>query len=136
MILRDDTDCFLLARTLCFLGNFRAEEAETIDLYEALSWIKSIGLEYVVVEMDAKLVMDVVNKGEQDESIFGCYVSPCNELFGSFNSLSIHFMYCTVNEVTHSFARASISYLSLHVWVESPTFVEDLLDEICFTCNK
>ncbi|KAL8519132.1 hypothetical protein ACS0TY_010174 [Phlomoides rotata] len=76
MILRDDTGCILLTRTLCFPGKFRAEEVEAIGLFEVLSWIESIGVENVVVEMNVKLVADAVNKGEQDERcpFFLCFI--------------------------------------------------------------
>ncbi|KAL8461944.1 hypothetical protein ACS0TY_033143 [Phlomoides rotata] len=61
MVLRDDTGCFLIGRTLYFPGNYRSEEAEVIGLNEALSWIKNLGKDNVEVEMDTMVVVDAVN---------------------------------------------------------------------------
>ncbi|KAL8476020.1 hypothetical protein ACS0TY_028620 [Phlomoides rotata] len=43
-------------------------------ILEALSWIKQLGVERVVIEMDSKLVFDALKGLERVRSVFGgCY---------------------------------------------------------------
>ncbi|KAL8457781.1 hypothetical protein ACS0TY_034779 [Phlomoides rotata] len=63
MVIRDDLGSFMVARTVCFPGNLRADEAKVIGLYEALSWNKNLTMDNIEVEMDVKVVVDAFNSG-------------------------------------------------------------------------
>ncbi|KAL8518457.1 hypothetical protein ACS0TY_009727 [Phlomoides rotata] len=58
MVLRDDNGEFIACKSLVIPGVYAVGLGEAIGVYEALSWIKGLGMERVVVEMDAKLVFE------------------------------------------------------------------------------
>lgn len=73
---------FIVRRELC--GDLSTGEGEAIGLLEALSWIKHLNIAKVVVEIDAKLVVYVVNGGVRDVSIFGNIIGACKQELSSF----------------------------------------------------
>ncbi|KAL8545721.1 hypothetical protein ACS0TY_005736 [Phlomoides rotata] len=91
-----------------FMEDMTTDDAEVFGLHEALSWSKSLGMDNIEVEMDANVVVDAMNNKEQSDSIFGCFVHSCKSLQ---------------------------NICEPHVRDESPTFVDDLLDSICYSCE-
>lgn len=75
MILCDEHGGFVACHTIVIEGFYDVDEREAMRLYEALSWIKSLGHERVMVKVDAKIVADVVNSYKQNMSIFDDYIS-------------------------------------------------------------
>ena len=61
MVLRDDAGCFLDCSTLKFEGFYNVKEGEAMGLPEALSWVKNMGYQKVVYELDAKMVVYAVH---------------------------------------------------------------------------
>ncbi|KAL8456874.1 hypothetical protein ACS0TY_034927 [Phlomoides rotata] len=78
-------------------------EGEAISLHEALSWIKDLEFERVIIEMDVKVVVDAVNNLEIYTSVFGDIVDGCRREFRVF----------------------------LQCRVERPSFVDDIPDMFC-----
>lgn len=70
-ILHDGWGNHLFSRTHVMPGSYSPEESEAIGLHEALSWIKDLGITRVIIEMDAKIVVDAVNDSFSDNSILG-----------------------------------------------------------------
>lgn len=52
-VLRDAEGNFVSARSLQWKGLFLVKEAEALGIRDALSWVKGMGFEAIVVEMDA-----------------------------------------------------------------------------------
>ncbi|KAL8516636.1 hypothetical protein ACS0TY_015048 [Phlomoides rotata] len=61
MILHDDSGGFVSCHSLVIPGVYRVDEEEVMGLLKALSWIKQLGFHRVKIEMDAELVVDVMN---------------------------------------------------------------------------
>lgn len=59
MVLRDNSGAHIIGRTLLFNSNFAVDVGEALGIYEALSWVKQLGLERIVVEGDSKVVFDI-----------------------------------------------------------------------------
>ncbi|KAL8505784.1 hypothetical protein ACS0TY_016849 [Phlomoides rotata] len=95
----------------------------------------NLDLDNIELEMDAKVVVGAFNSDAQGDSTFGCYIRSCRDLFSTFNCILLRFVPRIANVVTHSFARALVSFLSPHSWVEPPSFVDDLLDSFCNSCE-
>ncbi|KAL8515507.1 hypothetical protein ACS0TY_014262 [Phlomoides rotata] len=83
IILHDDRGHHFLSRSHVMPGLYEPEEGEAIGLHEALSWIKDLRVSRVVVEMDAKNVVDAVNGNEEFNSVFGDIVEGCKGLLYS-----------------------------------------------------
>lgn len=97
-----------------------------MGLYEALSWIKGMELDRVLIEVDAKVVVEAVNSNKQNLSTFGNYIT--------YPNFSIFYICRSANELTNRLAKVSRNFLSPSCWVEPPSIVDDLLDDFC-TCN-
>ncbi|XVF65513.1 hypothetical protein PTKIN_Ptkin09bG0255300 [Pterospermum kingtungense] len=60
MVLRDESDAFLAARTASFAGSPLMKAVEAACLLDALKWVSALGFQFVEFESDAKYVKDAV----------------------------------------------------------------------------
>ncbi|KAL8473140.1 hypothetical protein ACS0TY_030102 [Phlomoides rotata] len=60
MIIHDDKGEFVACRSIVTPGVFRVDEGEAMGMLEALSWVKQLGFEKIIIEIDAKIVYDVL----------------------------------------------------------------------------
>ncbi|KAL8488536.1 hypothetical protein ACS0TY_024713 [Phlomoides rotata] len=77
MVLRDEIGDFIMGCTLIFEGYVEVKVGEAMGFFEVLSWAKSMNLEKVVIEGDAKVVVDALNSRALNHTIFGDYVGSC-----------------------------------------------------------
>lgn len=61
IIIRDEYGGFIVGKTVVIDGCLEVEEGEVMGLYEALSWIKDMDLQEVIVEGDAKIIYSGCN---------------------------------------------------------------------------
>ncbi|KAL8554186.1 hypothetical protein ACS0TY_002410 [Phlomoides rotata] len=93
---------------------------------EALSWVKDLGLQNVVIEGDSKIVIDAINLNVEGVSAFHDVISTCRLLVSEFNNCSILFAKREANIMAHTFARVSRVHESPSWWVNPPDFVVGL----------
>ncbi|KAL8491613.1 hypothetical protein ACS0TY_023274 [Phlomoides rotata] len=89
MVLRDDHGDFIVGRSLVLPGCYAVDVSEAYGVYEALSWIKHLGVHSVVIEMDAKLVFDALKGSTSSRSVFGNVIASCKIIFNSLSDVSI-----------------------------------------------
>ncbi|KAK6119127.1 hypothetical protein DH2020_047135 [Rehmannia glutinosa] len=68
MVVRDDRGEFVVARIVLFSGLYQVREAEVIGIREALSWTKNLGFKHLIIETDAKYVVDGLARLENEIS--------------------------------------------------------------------
>ncbi|KAL8474699.1 hypothetical protein ACS0TY_031225 [Phlomoides rotata] len=78
MVLRDDEGVFLAARSLVFSGYLEVDISEAMRFMEALSWVKHLGFENVIVEGDSKVVVDAILSSASSESSFEDFIYVSN----------------------------------------------------------
>lgn len=61
MVVRNDKGDFILAKSLSLSGCLSVDLGEAMGFSEVLSWVKSLQLDRVIVEGDAKIVIDAIN---------------------------------------------------------------------------
>lgn len=83
MVLRSHDGEFIAARSMIFSLLLSPDEGEALGFFEALSWIKSWGLTNVIVEGDAKVVVDAIKSSSVNNSIFGDYVAASRSIIRS-----------------------------------------------------
>ncbi|XP_031101776.1 uncharacterized protein LOC116005672 [Ipomoea triloba] len=88
-------------------GVYSVCEAETMGAREALSWIKKIGWTRIVLETDAQLVTNAVQKG-LNITPFGAIIDDIQLLLGSIEDSSITFVRRSANETAHVLARKAL----------------------------
>ncbi|KAL8463261.1 hypothetical protein ACS0TY_034052 [Phlomoides rotata] len=113
MVLLDDNEEFIACKSFVILGVYAVELGEAIGVYEALSWIKGLGMERVVVKMDAKLVFDGVTGVPESRSIFGNVIETCKILMNSLEYGPFNLVKRDANVIAHSIARTARSFPSI-----------------------
>lgn len=131
MVLRDANGTFVAARTLVLPGMVPADVGEAMGFVEALSWVKGMKLENVIVEGDARLVVDAIDSSERNCSSFGDYIELCKSILRSCPSYSISCVRRCANSIAHALARESRSFESPFCWVDLPSFVARLPADVC-----
>ncbi|KAL8477087.1 hypothetical protein ACS0TY_029410 [Phlomoides rotata] len=81
MVLRDDRGEFIAAKTVVYHSILDVDIGEAMGFMEALSWVKDLGLQNVVIEGDAKIVVDAINLKTEGVSAFHDVISICHKLF-------------------------------------------------------
>lgn len=133
IVLHNEWGRHLFSRTHVMPGTYLPEEGEAIGLHEALSWIKDLGISRVIIEMDAKIVVDTVNEVISPNSILGDIVDGCKRALLNSPNFSVRWIPRDANVTAHRLARSARSFSSPHYWVERPTCVDGLPDISC-TC--
>ncbi|EEF44451.1 conserved hypothetical protein [Ricinus communis] len=108
------------------LRDHRAQEARLAEapfLKETLSWICEQSLANVIIESDAKMVIDSFHQFAFDISEFGCLVNT----FRSIASFCVNVRVVFVKRQANAIAKAAHSNASLMVWQEAPDFIRPLL---------
>ncbi|XVE74733.1 hypothetical protein DITRI_Ditri12bG0041700 [Diplodiscus trichospermus] len=79
--LRNENGRVLACRTKWRKAAVSIKEGEAMGLYESLTWVTPMGMGYtnVIFEMDAKGVVEAVNRGAADVTEFGTVVDSCKE---------------------------------------------------------
>lgn len=68
---------FILGRTVWHHQRLPVHEGEAIALLEAVMWIIDLGLQYVVLESDWKMVVDHIHKNQHAFSKFATIINHC-----------------------------------------------------------
>lgn len=74
MLLRDEIGHMLAGRTMWKPGIMKVDEGEAWGLWEAVCWVRSLGYNRVVIEVDAKRVTDAIKSEEDMNTPFGNYI--------------------------------------------------------------
>ncbi|KAL8527499.1 hypothetical protein ACS0TY_005369 [Phlomoides rotata] len=85
LVVHDHNGRHLFSRSSTVPGLYASDEGEAIGIFEALNWIKELNLRNVIIEMDAKLVVDAFNAGIGDScSVFGDIIDACISSFRNY----------------------------------------------------
>ncbi|KAK6126674.1 hypothetical protein DH2020_039582 [Rehmannia glutinosa] len=120
MVVRDDNGEFVVARTVVFQGLYEVREAEAIGIREALSWTKNLGFQQLIIETDAKYVVDGLVSLEPGISEFDNILKECQILLQSEPAFSVTFVHRNGNRVAHALAKEAFSFDSPFVWSSPP----------------
>ncbi|KAL8556989.1 hypothetical protein ACS0TY_004456 [Phlomoides rotata] len=84
----------------------------------ALSWVKNLGFQNVIVEGDSKIVVDVILSSSACDSSFGDFIARSKVLLVSCCNVSVAFVKRSVNSMAHAIVRISRNFESPHSWVD------------------
>lgn len=86
-----------LARTVYKLGSVRVEVAEAMAINKALSWIKSLQWNGVVVESDCLVAVQAFRSKVAIVSPFGRIIAKCRQLAQEINTVNLFFVRRSAN---------------------------------------
>lgn len=131
MVLRGDSGTFVMGCSKVWMGCKDVELGEAMGFYEALSWIKSLVISKVILEGNAKIVVDDIKSDHSYLSVFGDFISSCKTIMTKMPSISIGFVCRDANIMAHTWVRASRSFELSHYWYDPLDFVAGLPTVIC-----
>ena len=94
---------------------FSPREAEATGVRQVLSWLKNHNYDNVIVEMDAKQVLDNI-KGPSGSSAFNTIIDDCKLLLNHFAAIQLRFVF---NESFLSNSQKSYFFIFL-VYINGP----------------
>ncbi|KAL8514017.1 hypothetical protein ACS0TY_013220 [Phlomoides rotata] len=97
--------------------------------------IKEMNRGDIIVEGDAKIVVDAINSSLLHNSVFGDCIDACKSILLESPGVSVVFVKMSANVVAHQFVRVSCHYGCYHSWIDPPSFVFGLPFVPCF-CNN
>lgn len=107
MCLTDYRCAFIKARTAWLPQCIPVPEGEATGLLEAANWVRSLGLQNIVFEIDWKIVVDLINSPRIDISELGSLIHDNVDLLSNSPNFMVSFNRRLRNGVTHSLARAA-----------------------------
>jgi hypothetical protein len=106
------------------------QETEAIGLYEALFWLRELGIQCVTIKLGCKSVVDGVVGNLTNVAEYGTIIKKCKTLLNCLQNFKISFIRRQTNLVAHTLARASWSYASSTIFNLSPKKDEDMFINI------
>ncbi|CAN1814975.1 Putative ribonuclease H protein At1g65750 [Linum perenne] len=108
------------------------KEGEGQAISEALAWMEENGIVQGVVESDAQGVVRAIQASREDVSELGDIVRRCRRLLDRNPGFEVCFVRRVQNKVAHELARRSCSCTSPVCGVVSPSWLHDVMSEVCF----
>ena len=108
-ILKEDMSAFIAYKGLRLPRLPTVKEGEALALFEAMTWVHSMGYSMVIFEIDCKEVVDALQHGLPNDSNFGLILRRCHLLLCSEQSFKVVHVRRTANEAAHAIARRSRS---------------------------
>ncbi|XP_019150955.1 PREDICTED: uncharacterized protein LOC109147752 [Ipomoea nil] len=111
-VVRDHVGSFVAAKS----GRLSCEcdplMAESMAAREALSWLKGLRHNTIILESDCLILCNAFNSNDLDFSYVGLLVKQCQSIASDIGSVKVQHVKRTANQVAHVLARATISLLS------------------------
>lgn len=128
MIVRDSRGVVIVARSLSKLGSLELAAAETMALYFGVKLCVEYGIQQIIVEGDAKQVIDAVQASGENSSIFGQLVGDVLVVLNSFTSWKACHVNREANRAAHELARLAILQVIDTTWQEDlPSCISDIV---------
>ena len=127
-VIRDDQGEFIAARNGVLNGPMNPALAKALSCKEALSWLKNLSYNKVIVELDAQQLVHALQGFQEDLSYFGSIVEDCKILSKDLGDCTFVFVKQSANQMAHSLAKATDSMLDQGVWFFNlPFFISHVL---------
>ncbi|WCJ31174.1 hypothetical protein M5689_012685 [Euphorbia peplus] len=127
-VCRDHTGHVLSCWTRTIYRRWPVLVAEALCLKFAIQWVLTEGLTGVVIETDAKGVVDhLLGKGLDCSEVAGI-LDCCRLLLQSCSQVCVQFVKRDVNSLADGLAKASFNWLQPMYWLSVPQFVNNLAD--------
>ena len=118
----------MVARNEVLTGLMEPTLTEAMSCKEALSWLKSLGYNKVIVESNAQQLIHALQDSNGDLSYFGFIVDDCKIMSKDLGEYLFVFAKRLANQVAHSLVRAAGSMFDRRVWFFSlPLFISHIL---------
>lgn len=108
--------------------------AESLVLCQTVELCNDLRLNKVILEGDAQVVVNTVNKEEEDWSLNGHIIEDIKAMLRGRKNWKVQYINRKGNEVAHSLAKAIVQFEHEVIWIEEgPDFIylQVLKESIC-----
>ena len=109
MVVRDHAGTFIEGRCMALMYSGTRVEVECMRVREALSWVKSISDERVIIETDSLLVVHALYGKSENLLALGHVIEQCNGILKDLPGVVVSHVRKQANKVAHDLAK--IPYL-------------------------
>ncbi|XP_041009441.1 uncharacterized protein LOC121253501 [Juglans microcarpa x Juglans regia] len=92
--------------------------AECLALWKAMEVCRELNFNRVLFKGDVQVIVNAVNKGEEDFSSYGSVVEDAKKLLKAIENWSVNFVYREANEAAHVLAHEALFLHPDIVWIE------------------
>ncbi|CAN1131165.1 Putative ribonuclease H protein At1g65750 [Linum perenne] len=127
--LRDSSGTLLQFMMKTSPGCPPSKDGESIAMFEALQWLRDLGVSNVSIETDSQLVANGINGEETDNTEFGETIDKCKQLL--LPSFEVVFVRRDRNEIAHLLAKQSRYFASPTMGNASLVWMDEVLGVFC-----
>ncbi|XVF77572.1 hypothetical protein PTKIN_Ptkin14bG0055900 [Pterospermum kingtungense] len=135
LVIRNADGEVVASRMLVCRGVPSVKEAEVFGVLQALNWIRELQFHSVLIEIDAKVVVDAIYGAGIDVSEFGVLVAQCKQILSLQQDYSIRFVHQQANVVAHALVREARYHARLINSFDVPISIKSLLNVMCKDLN-
>ncbi|XP_058768333.1 uncharacterized protein LOC131642063 [Vicia villosa] len=119
---------FIASRTEWFSHITEVAIWEAMGILSSIKWVHALGYDSVDFELDAKNIVDNVNRSHPNNTDFGAITFECKLLLVSLSrNFHVKFIRRQANEVAHVLARAATCFDSFQVFTDVPICIHFLI---------
>jgi ribonuclease HI len=124
IIIRDHGGNVLLARSFTKVGTVEPSAAEAMALFQGVIQCQSLGLQKLILEGEAKVVLDALGKKIINRSRYGHLVEDIRVILNSFPHWRCKYVSSReANNAAHKLAKAATTIWSM----ETPVSIRDIV---------
>jgi ribonuclease HI len=116
IVVRDSEGNVLAARSLSRVGLLESIMGETVASYHAALLCKELALTHVILESDAKQVVNAIVSGEKNNSRFGHLVDDTKTILQAFSEWKCVHVNRTANAAAHNLAKTATCDIIDRTW--------------------
>ncbi|KAL8121049.1 hypothetical protein AgCh_017989 [Apium graveolens] len=131
LVLRNHAGKFIRARTHKFIGAVPVIEAEVTGVWEAIKWVKSLGLQNVDIESDSLVAVQAINNAVENLLEVGVVMQACSRVLKSRKDIVVSFIKKQANKVAHLVTRVPCEASCFFDLMTPPLSVLEPLENDC-----
>ncbi|KAL8094027.1 hypothetical protein AgCh_035785 [Apium graveolens] len=127
MLIRDNTGAFIQGKVMKIAGNISVMEAESVGVWEALSWIDRLGMQNIQVETDSMKTVADIQSAETNFLEVGNITEACKWWLREMDDVCVVFSRRQTNKAAHLLAHSSCLTGCSNVFYSPPCFLLETL---------
>ena len=138
-IIRDEKGQTLAALSKTRLENLEPITGEAFAAFSAVCLCRDLELQHIMMEGDAKQIVDAVNSNTSSWSRFGHIIDDTRRILGEFTRWTCNFVRREANEAAHWLAKAAIRNVNDRIWRDTtPNCIRDIvsMERLALSCNR
>jgi ribonuclease HI len=138
VIIRDEKGQTIAAMSKTRLENLEPTTGEAFAAFNAACLCRDLELQHIMMEGDAKLIVDAVNSNTTTWSRFGHIIDDTRRILDGFIRWKCNHVRREANEAAHRLAKAATMDVSDRIWRDTtPNCISDivLMERLALSCN-